>query len=182
VLLAIAIACYVAAEVGVSSWTVRFLVDVPLETATLALSGFWAGLALGRVVTAAWGDRYSHSLLAAGSSVIAGVAVILAVATAPSPLAIAAIAVAGFASGPIFPLILTIGSELNRERAAAVAGTLTAAAVAGGVIYPPLVGLVSESIGLGAGLLGAAVLSFLAAVAIFAAVRVEVGSAALRHP
>jgi fucose permease len=171
ILLAVAIGCYVAAEIAVSSWTVRFLDDVPFETASLALSGFWAGVALGRLMAARWGDRFSHSRLAAGSVAAAGVAVIAAV-LAPSPtVAIVAIAVAGFASGPVFPLIVAIGGELYPHRVAAVAGTLTAAGVVGGIVYPPLVGLMSASLGLGAGLLGGACLSIVAAGAILAAAR-----------
>jgi fucose permease len=169
--LSIAIACYVAGEVGVSSWTVRFLHDVPLETATLALSGFWAGLAAGRIAAVRWGDRFPHPAIAAASSALAGVAVIVAV-VAPSPgVAIVAIALAGFASGPVFPLIIAIGGELYPARVAAVAGTLTAVAVVGGVVYPPLIGVMSGSIGLGAGLLGGAMLSIAGAVSILAATR-----------
>jgi fucose permease len=172
-LLAVAIGCYVAAEIAVSSWTVRFLDDVPFATASLALSGFWAGLALGRLLAARWGDAFSHSRLAAGSVAAAGVAVIVAV-LAPSPtIAIGAIAVAGFASGPVFPLIVAIGGELYPHRVAAVAGTLTAAGVVGGIVYPPLVGLMSASLGIGAGLLGGGCLSIVAAGAILAAARLS---------
>jgi fucose permease len=89
-----------------------------------------------------------------------------------APFAIAALAVAGFGSGPVFPLIIAIGGGLNPRGAAALAGTLTSAGVVGGLVYPPLVGLISGSVGLGAGLLGAAALSMVAAGAVLAAVRV----------
>ena len=171
VLLAVAIGCYVAAEIAVSSWTVRFLDDVPFETATLALSGFWAGLALGRLLAARWGHRFSHSGLAATSVAISGIAIVAAVLAPSSTIAIVAIAIAGFASGPVFPLIVAIGGDLFPQRVAAVAGALTAAAVVGGIVYPPLVGILSGSLGLGAGLLGAAALSIVSAVAILAARR-----------
>jgi fucose permease len=169
--LSIAIACYVAGEIGVSSWTVRFLGDLPLETATLALSGFWAGLALGRVVAARWSDRFPHGDIAAVSSGLAGGAVIVAVLAPSAGVAIGAIALAGFACGPVFPLIIALGGELYPARVAAVAGTLTAVAVVGGIVYPPLIGVLSGSVGLGAGLLGGAVLLIAGAVAILAATR-----------
>jgi fucose permease len=178
--LSIAIACYVAGEIGVSSWTVRFLHDLPLETATLALSGFWAGLALGRVVAARWSDRFPHDLIAAVSSGLAGLAVIVAVLAPSSGGAIGAIALAGFACGPVFPLIIALGGELYPTRVAAVAGTLTAAAVVGGIVYPPLVGVMSGSIGLGAGLLGGAVLLIATTVAILAATRLPSREPAIR--
>ena len=59
-LLGFAIAAYVASEVGVSNWIVRFLEPAPLTTATLALSLFWAGLTVGRLVSSAIADRFDH--------------------------------------------------------------------------------------------------------------------------
>ena len=50
VALGAAIAFYVAAEIGVSNWLVRFLADSPLSVATLALSLFLGGLMVGRLV------------------------------------------------------------------------------------------------------------------------------------
>ena len=59
-LLGIAIAAYVASEVGVSNWIVRFLEPAPLATATLALSLYWAGLTVGRLVSSVIADRFDH--------------------------------------------------------------------------------------------------------------------------
>ena len=171
VLLSIAIACYVASEVGVSNWIVRFLERADLDTATLALSGFWAGLALGRLAAARVADRLTHTELAAGAAFVAGLAVAAAVASPNIELAILALAVAGFASGPVFPMIIAIGGDLYGERPAAIAGTLTAVAVVGGTIYPPLVGLMSASVGIPAGMLGAGLLSIVSGAAILAAGR-----------
>ena len=41
--LAVAIGCYVACEVGVSNLLVRFLAEAPAATATSALGLYWAG-------------------------------------------------------------------------------------------------------------------------------------------
>jgi len=171
-LLGVAIACYVAAEIGVSNWIVRFLSQADLNTATLALSGFWVGLALGRLASARVADRLPHGPLAAGGAVLAGVALVAAVVSPSIEIAIGAIVVAGFAMGPVYPLIIAIGGELYRDRASTTAGTLAAIAVVGGTTYPPLVGVMSASIGIGGGMLGAALLSILSAVAILAAARV----------
>src|SRR5438045_507410 len=43
--LAVAIACYVGAEIGVSDWLVRFLASASLGLATAALALFWGCLA-----------------------------------------------------------------------------------------------------------------------------------------
>jgi fucose permease len=170
-LLGIAIACYVASEIGVSNWLVRFLAGASLDTATLALSGFWAGLALGRIVSARIADRLPHTAFTATAGFAAGFAILLAVASPSIELSIAAFALAGFAFGPVFPMIIAIGGDLYPDRLATTAGTLTAVSVIGAIVYPPLVGLLSASLGIGTGMLGAAGLSAVSAVAILLAGR-----------
>jgi fucose permease len=172
VLLALAIACYVASEIGVSNWIVRFLSGADLGTATLALSGFWAGLALGRLTGSRVADRLPHGPFAAGAAVVAGLAVFVA-ALAPSVgFSIGAFVVGGFAMGPIFPMIIAIGGDRYPDRLSTTAGTLTAVAVVGGTVYPPAMGLLSATIGIGAGMLGAGVLAVSSGVLILAGVRV----------
>lgn len=157
--LELAIACYVASEVGVSNWLIRFLEDVPLATATTSLSLFWGGLAVGRLVSARYSDRFDHLRYATVSALAAGVATIAAAIVPTTEASIALFAVVGFASGPIFPLIIAIGGERHPGRSAAVSGFLTSAAVLGGLVYPPVMGFLSVNVGLpvamvGAGLLG----------------------------
>jgi fucose permease len=60
--------------------------------------------------------------------------------------------------GPIFPMIMALGGNIYPHRLAALGGSLTTAAVVGGLIYPPLMGLLESRIGLGGGMIGAALL------------------------
>ena len=80
--LAIAIACYVASEIGVSNWLVRFLETASIGLATSALALFWGCLALGRIVTAWLGDRFDHARFAATAALVAAIALVAAVARA----------------------------------------------------------------------------------------------------
>ena len=159
IVLEIAIACYVASEVGVSSWLIRFLDEVPLALATTSLSLYWAGLAVGRLVSARYSDRFDHLKYATLSVLLAGVATFAAVLVPSTGASILLFALAGFASGPVFPLIIAIGGERHPDRSAAVSGFLTSAAVVGGIIYPPIMGFLSVSIGLTAAMLGTAILA-----------------------
>ena len=169
IVLEIAIACYVASEIGVSSWLVRFLEDAPIATATTGLSLFWAGLALGRLVSARISDRFDHLAFATVSAAAAGIAVIAAVLVPSLEGSIALFAVAGFASGPVFPLIVAIGGERHPGRSAAVSGFLTGAAVLGSVIYPPVMGFLSVNVGLLVAMLGTGLLSIASAGALLLA-------------
>lgn len=165
-LLAAAIGLYVASSGGVSNWMVRFLEPAPLEVATTTLALYWAGLTLGRLVGARIADRFEHvrftTLALAGMT-----AALLAAILAPSlPLSMGLFALAGFASGPIYPMIIAIGGERYPDRSAAVGGLLSGAAVAGTIIYPPLMGLMSVTVGLTVAMLGTVLLLVAAAGAL----------------
>jgi fucose permease len=171
--LAAAIGCNVAAETGVSSWLVRYLAEAPIETATLALSLFWAGLALGRLFGSLVADRAGPVRYAVGWSIVCGAAIIASLLAPSLFLTMAFFALAGFAIGPIYPMIMAIAGGLYPGRSGFVSGILASAAVLGALIYPTLMGFVSEVAGLGIGMAGAGLLSFVAAGGILLAVRLR---------
>jgi fucose permease len=158
ILLAIAIACYVGAEIGVSNWLVRYLEAASLTLATSALALFWACLALGRLVSARLGDRFDHAWFAAACSIAAAAALVAAVVVPSLPASIVLFGVVGFAFGPVYPLIVAVAGDRYPARSAAVTGFLSGTAVIGAIVYPPLMGFVSVGAGLGAAMLGAAAL------------------------
>lgn len=170
--LGVAIACYVATELGVSSWLVGFLADEPMSVATLCLGLFWVGHASGRLMAVRIADRFDPIWFTAACATAGGVALAVAVHGPAGAPRIAAFALTGFAIGPIWPMIMTVGGTLFPHRAATVSGLLTAAGVLGSVVYPPLMGLVSGLAGLGAGMTGAAALALLSAAAVVTAGRV----------
>ena len=168
ILLGIAIATYVAAEIGVSNWLVRYLEPAPLATATLALSLMWAGATVGRLLSSAISDRFDHLRFTIVSIVSMGLAIGAAVAAPSLPLSIALFTLAGVASGPVFPMIVALGGERYPERSAAVGGSLVGFAVVGSTIYPPAMGFLSVTVGLPIAMAGNAVLCLLGAGALIA--------------
>jgi fucose permease len=175
--LAVAIACYVASEIGVSNWLVRFLETASIGLATSALALFWGSLALGRIVTAWLGDRFDHALFAATAAFVAAVALVAAVFVPSLPASVVLFGLVGFAFGPVYPLIMAVGGDLYPTRSAAVSGFLSGSAIFGAIIYPPLMGFISVEAGLSVAMIGAAILSFACAAVLFALGRRE--SAAL---
>ena len=172
-LLAVAMATYVASEVGVSSWLVRFLEPAPLSTATLGLSLFWGGLALGRLVSSAIADRFDHVHFTTACAVLLSVALIGAIVVPSLPVSIALFALCGAASGPIFPMVQAIGGERYVDRSAAVSSLLTGFGVVGGTLYPALMGLLSVTVGLTVAMFGNVVLGFACAGSLYAFGRVR---------
>jgi len=166
-LLAVAMATYVASEVGVSSWIVRFLEPAPLSTATLGLSLFWAGLALGRLISSGIADRFDHVHFTTACAVLLSVALIGAIVVPSLPVSIALFALCGAASGPIFPMVQAIGGEHHVDRSAAVSSVLTGFGVIGGTVYPALMGVLSVTVGLTVAMFGNVVLGFACAGSLY---------------
>lgn len=169
--LAVAIACYVAAEAGVTSWLVAYLVEVPMSAATLSLGLFWTGLAGGRLVASRIADRFDPTSFTTACAFASALALLCAVAGPPGPLRIAFFVATGFAFGPVYPMIMAVAGSLFPHRAAAISGALTAAGVVGAVTYPALMGVISEVAGLGAAMVGAALLAAASGVAVLVARR-----------
>jgi fucose permease len=178
VLLALAIGCYVASEIGVSNWLVRFMDDVPLEVATLALSLFWLAIGLGRLVSSFIADRLGLVPFATAFAAACGAAILAAIVVPSVPLVVLLFAVAGFAAGPVYPTIMAIGGAIYPSRTSQVSSVLSSAGIAGSVVYPPLMGVVSEAAGIWWAMVGAALFSFASAAAIAGAAR----AARARHP
>jgi FHS family glucose/mannose:H+ symporter-like MFS transporter len=169
--LGIAIGCYVAAEIGVSNWLVRFLDSATIGLATAALALYWGALSLGRLASAAWSDRFDHARLAAVSATVSGIALVAAVAVPSIPMSILLFGVVGFAFGPIYPLIMAVAGDRYPKRSAAVSGLLAGCAVVGSVFYPPLMGFMSVTIGLAPAMTGAGILALAAGLALWLVAR-----------
>lgn len=158
-LLAAGICLYVAAEIAVSNWIVRFLASVPVATATLVLSMLWAGIALGRLLSNWLAERIDYFAFTIGCALLGGLTLLSAVLIAPAlPLTAALVGLTGVFYGPIYPMIMAIGGNIYPHRLAALSGGLAGAAIVGGVIYPPLMGIMAAQVGLKTGMIGAAIL------------------------
>ncbi len=167
-LLAASIGFYVASEMGVSNWLVRFLSSAPIFVADAALGLFWGGLTVGRLVSAAWADRFDHLTLGIVASVASAVLLGAAVLVPSLPISIALFAAVGFTFGPIYPLIMAIAGERFPDRTAAVSGVLATAGVLGTIIYPPLMGAMSVTVGLSVAMLGTAAIALAGALTLIA--------------
>jgi fucose permease len=164
--LGVAIACYVAMEAGVTSWMVRYLDVASIELATLALSLYWGGMALARLVSSFIADRFGAVRFAASWCAVSGLAVLASLLAPGVGLAVACFALAGFAAGPVYPVIMAIGGMRYPSRTNVVASVLATAGIAGSLVYPPLMGVVSESVGLAAAMAGAGLIGLAGAAAI----------------
>ncbi|WP_141975970.1 MFS transporter [Saccharothrix saharensis] len=156
--LAIAINLYVAAELAVSNWVVRLLDTETVAEATLVLAVYWAGLAIGRLGADWFVERMSYYTFTYLCVIASGVFLLGALAVTGTVARIVLFGLVGVCYGPIYPMIMALGGVLFPDRVNRMSGVLSAAGVSGSVLYPPLMGLVAEAVGLRVGMLGAVLL------------------------
>ena len=144
---------------GLTDWLVRFLEPAPLSVATTALALYWAGMAVGRLGSARVADRFDHLQFATTAAVAMSVALAGAILMPPVEVSVGLFALAGLAVGPVAPMIMVVGGDRYPDRAAAVGGYLTTAAVVGTIGFPPLMGFLAVTVGLKAAMLGTVALA-----------------------
>lgn len=167
--LGLAIVFYVSAEIGTSSWLVRFLAAASTDAATATLAAFWAGLAVSRLLGSRYADRFPPAAFTASCAAAATLALLAAVLVPWLTASMVLFAITGLAFGPIYPMIMSLGGSLYPRRRAAVTGSLATVAVVGSTVYPPVMGFISEAAGVGLAMLGAAVLAAACGAALAAA-------------
>jgi len=148
----IAIAAYVAAEIGMASWLVTFLQQARGQDVTAsnqALSLFFALLMLGRFIGGFVVHRigYLRSILIATLGAIVSVVIGLF----GTGNLVYFLPVTGFFFSIIFPTITAAASDLRTEKINTVLGVLFTFAGLGGLIGPWLIAWGSEILNLQAG-------------------------------
>jgi fucose permease len=147
-----AFAVYVGVEAAAGAWVYTFLSEArgfSMSVAGTSVSLFWGGLMLGRVVFGLLPSTRRPALLLraciGGVAAAAGVLIL----DAGSALSLAAVAVLGFASGPIFPsLIATTPARVGEAHTANTVGFQVAAAALGQSFLPAGVGVLAQDLGL----------------------------------
>lgn len=140
-LFAVLIALYVGLEVGFGAWLARHLDSLRFAAPALILSGYWAGLTAGRVLTGLLGGRVSPPRLVLGAAALTTLAALAATVPALAP---AAYVVAGLCLGPIFGTTL---AWMATSLPARLVPYLLVAGSAGGVLAPAALGLLYAGAG-----------------------------------
>jgi fucose permease len=150
-LLALIMFLYVGGEMGVGGWTPRYLEKTTaLSTGSIALvvSAYWAALTVGRLAGAVLGARMSASrllLLSVAGSLLG--AAIVPLAGGSVVATVAGTLILGVAYGPVFPTAVVLATERFPAAASRAVGVLVSVASVGGMVLPPLQGVLLERVG-----------------------------------
>jgi len=160
-------AVYCGIEVTTGNWGATYLEgnrDVAGSTAAWAMSGFWAGMTLGRLglgLVTGPGRPLSPRRVLIGSGVLATV-VYVSIPFAPTPVAIGLFAVAGVSLAAMFPtLISTTADRVGVAATGRVMGWSLLSANLFELVLSAIVGITVNQVGTGA---SAAILAVLSVV------------------
>jgi fucose permease len=166
---------YVGVETSLGGWATTHLLRATEASAFLAASApsfYWLALLLSRVVAVALLSRVGMLAVLLTGAALATVGSLLLPGIGVATWALAALALAGFGLGPIFPTAVGYFLRYSGERGAAIMGYLFAAGSIGGGLIPFAVGQVAETGGnLGVALLILPVVSAMMLVAMLVAAK-----------
>jgi fucose permease len=149
----ILLSTYVGLEISIGTWAFSYLTTDRALSDLLAgnlISGYWLGLTLGRFLIAPIADRLRWDQLRTMLACLLGVAAAaLFVWIGPAPVAAAALLLAGFFLGPMFPMVMAAAPRLTEARRVGTAiGVLNGFSVVGGAALPWFAGWMSQQTGL----------------------------------
>ena len=142
---------YVGLELSFGSWTPVFLIrirEVSVVSASYSISVFWLSMVAGRFLFGYFFHRTNLSLsLVVGSLAAALFTALTFVLNYHGPL-ILFIALSGLSLSWFYPTMLALGANTFPKHIGFLTGTLSASGTSGSILFPWLIGPLSEILGL----------------------------------
>lgn len=136
----------------VAGWVVTFLLRIRHVTsfsASLCASAFWAGMALGRIILGSLTDRIGERLSVTLYLLAALASEALFCLLPPVTVSVVSITLLGFFLGPLFPTgIVMITRLMPRELHVGAVATVAAVGQVGGAVFPFVLGVMAERLGI----------------------------------
>ena len=144
----------VGLEVSFSSWVPVFLTRVRSASpamASYALSVFWLSVICGRVLFARLLSTANLPRVLLAGTASAAVCIGLSFLTGELVLTVLLLACSGLMISFVYPGLLALGGDVFSRKAGFVTGSMMATGISGGVLFPWVVGPLSEALGLARG-------------------------------
>jgi fucose permease len=144
---------YVGTETAISGWVVSFMLrdrNASPYLASLASSGFWTGMALGRLVLGFGTDRIGVRRATVLYFLCAGTFEVLFAVLVSPVVSIVLMTLLGFIMGPVFPSgVVVLTRLLPAELHIAAVSFVASLGQVGGALLPFAIGAVVQSLGIG---------------------------------
>lgn len=146
--------CYCAVEATAGLWGATYLVQekgVHPQTAAGWIATYYFGITLGRIINGFLSNRWSsQTLIRLGMGLIAA-GILVLIASPGGLLDLLGFILIGLGCAPIYPSMLhETPARFGRENSSSLMGIQMASAYTGTTLIPPLVGVISAAIGMGA--------------------------------
>jgi fucose permease len=154
-LFAAMLAVYVGTETGIGAWLTKYMVSVRQVTliyAGNALSVYWLGLAVGRLVLSVLSHRIREELLLVLLTLVATIAMCGALMVERPLGVVICAAFTGLGFSGIFPAVIALGGRSHPHDTAGVTSVMIAGAGLGGILIPWSMSAVADAAGLMAGM------------------------------
>lgn len=142
-----------AIECTVGNWSATFLVEykgLAADTAASMLIFYYAGMAVGRLISGVLAKRLSPWTIIGGGQCMLAAAIVLLFVPGGRFAAAAGLFCIGAGNGPMFPNFNYLAPQsFGRELSQSVIGVQMAAAYVGIMLAPPLCGAVGQALGMG---------------------------------
>jgi fucose permease len=155
IVMALMLAAYVGAEMGTGGWLSKYMVEVrgvDLSYAGTAVSLYWMGLAVGRLLLSLTSQFMSEERLVLGLTIWAAAAFALGLVIPQPAPAVAAFALTGFGFSGIFPGIIALAGRYHPQNVAGITSVVITGAGLGGIIIPWVMSAIADGFGLVAGM------------------------------
>ncbi len=167
-LLALMLFVYVACEVGIFNWEVKYLMEqgVDQTTATNILGfGFAGALTIGRLIVSKLLKDTKPQTVTLGAAVMMAITTFLMLQTSSPAVTIGCLVLAGLAMAPVFPTTLAMVGDAFPRGTATAMGIVITAGWAGLALSSQIIGSLANSSGLRAALMVLPVAAVLMALA-----------------
>lgn len=138
----------VAVECTAGAWSSSYFVNsrgLARDTAAAITTCFYAGLAVGRLVSGLIATKLSAWKIIKLSSAFLAFSIVLLMLPLPTPVSAVALFFIGFGVGPLFPNIIHIApASFGREISQSTISFIMAFSYVGITLMPPLFGLLAE--------------------------------------
>jgi fucose permease len=152
---AIFLVIYVGLEITIGAWAYTFMVEARFYDAVFsgwAVSGYWGGLTLGRIILAPLAERLhitNRGLVEIGLG-LTGIGILIIWQANNEAVTAAGLVLFGLGLGPLYPTTLAILAKLVPERLLPTTiGFVSSLSIVGVAIFPAIAGLVIDNFGFG---------------------------------
>ncbi len=151
VIIAVLVFLCIGIDLGFSYWLAEYFVRYTgstVEYSSAAVSVFLAGVICGRFITSIISARFKSWLIVVTGLIISSAALFLFLRIENPGIKLLICFIYGLGVASVFPMLISMGTSCHPDSPGVVTGVLFASMSLGGMVFPFLIGLVGQNLGI----------------------------------